>query len=82
MRRQAASGISQKNEAGIIINRAKEEQDFLVLLCYIRRSPKIVQEVFVPYVQALTEQYLQSPIIGELVEKLNYKVKGRNKLDR
>jgi hypothetical protein len=64
------------------MNRAKEERDFLIFLCYLRRSPKIVQEVFNPYVKELADQYTSSSTIGHLIERLKTNIKGKNNLDK
>lgn len=82
MKKSTMSTPKQKQQEISMMNRAKEEHDFLILLCYLRRSPKIVQEVFNPYVKELANQYSSSSTIGQLIDKLRTNTRGKNKLDK
>jgi hypothetical protein len=59
----------------------REEQEFLILLCYLRRSPKIVQDVFTPYVRAMADHYVSNTAIGVMIDRLKLNTKCKGKLD-
>ena len=52
-----------------------------MFLCYLRRCPKIVQEVFAPYVKNLAYHYSSGPITNSIIDRVRPNVRSRGNLD-
>lgn len=52
-----------------------------MFLCYLRRCPKIVQEVFAPYVKHLAYHYSSGPITNSIIDRVRPNVRAKGYLD-